>query len=122
MPKYSFGKEEKLKSRKAIAGLFNKGSSAFSFPIKAIYTKTEEKGIKIAVTASKRFFKKAVDRNQIKRRIREAYRLNKVDFKAEGLSIMFIYVGKSIEDYGVVASGMKKVLHKMVAQMTDKKL
>lgn len=120
MPKNSFGKEEKLKSSKAIAGLFGNGNNAFSYPLKALYVTTENKGVKIAVTASKRSFKKAVDRNLIKRRIREAYRLNKTNFKIEGLSIIFIYVGKSIEEYDVLESGMKKVLAKIIAKLTDK--
>lgn len=95
---FTLGKNEKLKSRKAISQLFTSGDSVKSFPIKMIYEISEEEypcKIKAAFSVPKRKFKHAVDRNRIKRLMRECYRLNKHEFFIEGKSynVMFIYMG-----------------------------
>ena len=117
MKNYSFNKHEKLKSKKEIAKLFKGSINVYCFPIKALYSvENQDAGIKIALTVSKRNFNRAVDRNKIKRKMREAYRLNKLhaeDLVLEGLSIIFIYVAKNKEEYAVIEEGMKKVLEKI---------
>lgn len=84
MSRLKFPKQEKLKSSKELSELFNKGKTFTSFPVKAIYSfgkvTQEEAPGQTAFVVSKRYFKKAVDRNRIKRLMREAFRLNKGTF------------------------------------------
>jgi len=78
--KHTFGKQEKLKSRKLIGKLFEEGKSVKKFPIRLIYLQTEHTSdfpMQASFSVPKRNFKKAVDRNRIKRLLREAYRLEK---------------------------------------------
>lgn len=77
---HSYPKAEKLKSRKAITELFTTGKSVSKYPIRLAFLPNpypEVEKIKIGVSVSKRYFKKATDRNYIKRLMRETYRLNK---------------------------------------------
>lgn len=78
--KHTFGKQEKLKSRKLIGRLFEEGKSVKKFPIRLIYLQTEQASdfpMQASFSVPKRNFKKAVDRNRIKRLLREAYRHEK---------------------------------------------
>lgn len=79
----------------------------------------EEPGLKVGVTASKRHFKKAVDRNRLKRRLREAYRLQKEPLletlKAQGISgiAFFMYTDKTITSFEVIKTAMQKCLRQL---------
>lgn len=100
--KLTFGKEKKLKSRKAIEKIFSEGKSIHRFPVRAIYFYEENdiSEIKIGVSVPKKKFKKAVDRNLLKRRIREAFRLNQNSLELQGkINLMFIYTGNEILPY-----------------------
>ncbi|KAA1247289.1 ribonuclease P protein component [Aquimarina sp. RZ0] len=117
----TFTKKEKLKSKKEIDLLFSEGKTIAQYPIRLIYrkiTSDTEVDIKTAVSVSKRNFKKAVDRNHIKRLLRESYRKNKyiVPHTTHQFSFMFLYTGKEIPDYILVASKMKRILQKFVKQ------
>ena len=77
---FKYSKQDKLKSKKLIEQLFTEGKSVTAYPLKLIYLKTEfedDSILKTGVSVSKRLHKTAVDRNRIKRLLREAYRLNK---------------------------------------------
>src|SRR5271170_3084196 len=79
---HTFKKEERLCNKKLIDGLFHSGSSFLCYPFKVSWLVVEEPRIypaQIVFSVSKKRFKRAVDRNLIKRRMREAYRLNKQD-------------------------------------------
>jgi ribonuclease P protein component len=92
----TLSKEEKLKSRKLIEKLFIEGDSLKEYPLRLKYLKIrdENNSVKVAFSVPKRNFKLAVDRNRIKRLLRESYRKNKVVF-VEGLMgeyiLMFMY-------------------------------
>ena len=77
--KYTFGKEEKLKSRKQIELLFVEGESLKQFPLRIRFLKmgNDKNSLQVAFSVPKRSFKLAVDRNRIKRVLREVYRKNK---------------------------------------------
>lgn len=79
-----FPKNERLTSKKIIEELFSKGSSAFLYPFRLLYlprpgneASSSPSNPQVLFSVSKRNFKKAVDRNLIKRRMRQAYRRNK---------------------------------------------
>jgi ribonuclease P protein component len=116
-----FGKKEKLKSRKLVEELFARGKSQNIFPIRIIYKflkplSPESRILQAGVSVSKKYFKKAVDRNRIKRLLREAYRLQKKELtevlKGEEKNgyIFFIYTGKKLPPYQTIFETMSKCL------------
>lgn len=75
---FIYPKTEKLKSKKTIESLFTEGKSVAQFPLRIVYVPLEDEAVnKVGVSVSKKYFKKAVDRNYYKRVLRECYRLNK---------------------------------------------
>lgn len=114
----TFKKEEKLKKKKLIGQLFAQGRSLSAYPLKLIYLQTDHDSpykIQAGVSVSKRNFKKAVDRNRIKRLLREVYRKNKyLIYESEHTKkhiFMFIYVGKKEESYAVLEEKMKQLIN-----------
>lgn len=110
---YTFKKLEKLKSKKKIEQLFLEGSSVTAFPLRLMYLQTSFKdgaNIKIGVSVSKRNFKKAVDRNRIKRLMREAYRLNKNSYFnniTTQYALMILYIGTDKPKFKTLETKMK---------------
>lgn len=120
--RFFFRKKEKLTSEKEIDLLFTSGKSSFIYPIKIIFSlsKGEPQQAKVLVTVSKRYLKNAADRNQIKRRLRESYRLNALNLKSilaeknMSISIAFIYTSSKIITYEKLEAIMKKHLTNIV--------
>lgn len=119
---YTFKKEERLCNKKLIDGLYHSGSSFLCYPFKVSWLLNNGQDVcaQVLFSVSKRRFKNAVDRNLIKRRIREAYRLNKEDklyraLFAEDKKIVFSlgYIGKGIEPYEVIEKKMLKLLNQL---------
>ncbi len=109
--KFTFKKPERLSSRKKIQELFSNGSSFYLHPFKVVtLPNAESKVHQVLFSVPKRIFKRAVDRNLLKRRMREAYRLHKHLLLTEPqvLNIAYIYTSKEIVDYTAIASSLKK--------------
>lgn len=121
----SFGKKEKLKSKILITQLFEEGKGISVYPLKLIYLSIEKKEvpIKTAVTVSKRNFKSAVDRNRIKRLLRESYRCNKAQVfnnTDANFAFLFLYLGKDMPTFEQLDHKMKLVLNKFKLQIDEK--
>ena len=124
---YTFKKEERLCNKKLIEKLFHDGSSFLCYPFKASWLLVDEQAqtpAQILLSVSKKRYKRAVDRNLIKRRLREAYRLNKQQHLYDPLAgadkkIVFSlgYIGKEIEPYRVIEKKMLKLLKQLCGQV-----
>lgn len=116
MGQFSFHKDERLKKEKLIKELFARGSHFNFYPLKIIYLpQTDPQNQHQALfTVSARLFKKAVDRNKIKRRIRESYRLKKSSLKeAPKLLLGFIYTAPQMLSYDLIDGAMTKAIEKL---------
>ncbi|MEO6229975.1 MAG: ribonuclease P protein component [Ferruginibacter sp.] len=123
--RYTLGKNERLKSRKAIDQLFKEGKSLSLFPIRIIYQKTIQPqhttgfNLQSGFTVSTKHFKRATDRNRTRRLMREAYRLQKNELqqtltdKEIKLDVFFIYVGKEVPDYAIIFEKIKVAIDKL---------
>ncbi|WP_104735131.1 ribonuclease P protein component [Hanstruepera ponticola] len=118
--KATYSKKDKLKSKKLIEQLFTDGQSVSSYPLRLVYLKTnfnENVFAKTGVSVSKKHFKKAVDRNRIKRLMREVYRLNKTNYFnniTTQYALMILYIGKHIPTYAELEQPMNKLFEKFV--------
>ena len=103
--KFNYPKYEKLKSKTTIDLLFTEGKSVSKYPLRLGYVENSELNaelIKMGVSVSKKYFKKAVDRNYFKRVLRETYRLNKhllIDKLEKPHAFMFFYQSKERLSY-----------------------
>lgn len=118
LSKYGFSKQEKLTGKKKIEGLFKRGSSFYLGDFQIRHTPSNETGShEILISVPKRNFKRAVDRNLLKRRIREAYRLNKellpTGDDSTNLYIGFVYLSKQILTFDNIQSQLIKCLERL---------
>ncbi|WP_317129285.1 ribonuclease P protein component [Cognatitamlana onchidii] len=115
---YTYSKKEKLKSKKLIDQMFSEGQSISVFPLRLVYLPASfEESIfaKTGVSVSKRNFKTAVDRNRIKRLLRESYRLNKSRYFnniSTQYALMILYIGKDQPSYQEVEKKMNLLFDK----------
>ncbi|MCA0932930.1 ribonuclease P protein component [Lutimonas saemankumensis] len=119
----TFRKEERLKKKNLISELFASGRSATVFPLKMIYLEYDHLSpfkIQAGVSVSKRNFKNAVERNRIKRLMREAYRKNKSliynDADTKKHIIMFIYQAKEEISFELMDRKMNQLIRKFLTK------
>jgi ribonuclease P protein component len=125
---FTLRKEERLKSRKQTELLFSEGKKFTMTPFRIHYTldNAEKSSMQFGAGVSKKNFKKAVDRNRIKRLMREAYRLQKkivkeqLDEKKYQLTLFIIYTGKELPVYHDVYEKTGKVLDKLCTIIVEK--
>jgi ribonuclease P protein component len=126
MERFTLKKEERLCSPKILGELFISGESFLVYPLKVVFLKSETPlphPAEAAFAVSKRNFKRAVKRNLLKRRMREAYRLNKhllydeLAARNSHISIIFIFVGKDILDFDKIEKAMILALKKVIGRM-----
>lgn len=124
---YTFKKEERLCNKKLIDGLFHNGSSFLCYPFRVSWLLVDEVmpyPAQVMVVVSKKRYKRAVDRNLVKRRIREAFRLNKqqhlyqqLDEAGKRIVFSINYVGKEILPYELIGKKMLKLLQQLNSEV-----
>lgn len=126
MKKYYFRKEERLCSIKLIEQLYSQGSSFSFYPFRIIYKTVSdlETPAQVVITVPKRKFKRAVDRNKIKRRIKEAYRHSKEDIlypqlleKSQQIHLLIIYTGNEINTSVNIRKKLILALERLISKL-----
>jgi ribonuclease P protein component len=122
---YRLGAAQRLKSRKQIERLFSQGQRFAVFPIRVLYELQQAPAIpgnrvKAGFAVSSRNFKKAVDRNRIKRLLREGYRLEKLPLETaltgsqKKLDVFFVFTGKELPEYLLIKEKLAVILKKLI--------
>lgn len=120
---FTYPKNERLKSKTTIGLLFSEGKSVSKYPLRLVYRNADENAsekITIGVSVSKKYFKKAVDRNYFKRVLRETYRLNKhllLDNLEHPYSLMFFYQTKDKLSYEEIHTKTIQLFEKFLQQV-----
>ncbi|MDR0955377.1 MAG: ribonuclease P protein component [Rikenellaceae bacterium] len=119
---YSFDKKQRLTSRTLIQRLFGEGASFFAYPLRCISMVVDPDPhrpmapVQVLVSVSKKNHKRAVARNLVKRRLREAYRLNRHRWGTlplpddKRLIVALVYTSREILDYTTIEHGVIKVI------------
>lgn len=125
---FSYNKREKLKSRKQLEALFTAGTIFIIFPLKIYYQEVEVQDniLKTGVGTSRKNFKKAVERNRIKRLLREAYRiekpglLNYLQQNKKQIALFFLYIDKSLPAYDLLKEKMQQSIEKLIKNLNER--
>lgn len=124
----TFGKPYRLCSRKVMNAVFSEGRTMKRHPIKLVYLSTPlptNKSFQVAISVPKKIFKRAPDRNRIKRLIREILRKNKHDLeevltqKNEQLALFLIYFGQDLLTYATLEKKLVRLLDNLVQELRD---
>lgn len=122
---FTLGKGERLKSRKQIEQLFSEGKNFPVSPFRIYYRVSplitnSPSNLQFGAGVSGKNFKRAVDRNRVKRLTREAYRLQKKELQATltqkkiQLNVFFIYTGKELPEFNTVKEKVNVILNKLI--------
>lgn len=124
--RFSFSKKQRLKRKKWIQQLFEAGSVHRSYPLKCYFLPWDAINTpQVLIAVPKRHIKKAVMRNKIKRRIREAYRQRQHAICPEvvgtPLLLGFVFVGKEVQDtqYRALAQSIRKSINHINQQYSQ---
>ena len=122
MPNYTLPRSERLRSLKAIRRMFGEGRGGFVYPFRYIFLadkkegESEGRGIEVMFSVPKKFHKRANKRNLLKRRTREAYRMNreglceKLQQGEETIMLAFIYSTKEVHSSKTIENAVQKIL------------
>lgn len=131
-PDRRFRPGEHLKSRRTIGRLFNRqGETAVAYPLRLMWLPVAEPqgaaAVQFTLSVPKRSFKRAVDRNLLRRRIREAYRRQKPAIEAAvaaapapQYALIALYTGREIQDYRQIERSMRRLLRKFADQIQNR--
>jgi len=118
--KYTYNKIERLKSVKLIEELFEEGKFISVYPLRLAYLKScfdEDIKLKVGISVSKKNFRRAVDRNKIRRLMREAFRLNKNAYFnniTKQYAFMILYIGNEIPNYIDLENKIKQLFEQFL--------
>lgn len=121
----TFPKSARLSSKMVIDELFTKGQSFYSHPFKVCWIESTKatSNIQVLVSVPKRIYKRAVDRNRVKRLIRESYRKNKDVLKTISsdinIAIMLIYTSKTILEYSEIELKLIAALKRLTTNINS---
>ncbi|MBR5492211.1 MAG: ribonuclease P protein component [Alistipes sp.] len=122
MPNYTLPRSERLRSLKVIRRMFGEGRGGFVYPYRYIWIAdkqegvAEGRGIEVMFSVPKKFHKRANKRNLLKRRTREAYRLNREELcerisqAGVEVNLAFIYSTKEVHSYKTIENAVQKIL------------
>jgi len=127
---YSFKKEERLCSKKFLTELFDNGSSFLVYPYRVVWLVSPDQNqsfaIQVVVSVPKKRFKSAVDRNLIKRRTREIYRLGKeillypaLNLHQKNILLGLSYVGKEIHDFDFLQQKLNNIFKTLISKLQE---
>jgi len=125
LPRFTFKKTERLSSLKAIEDLYKEGASFYNTDLKCIYlvkSEAQPAPCQVVFSVPKRNFKRAVDRNLLKRRMREAYRLHKhllyehLAQKQKNLHLLVIYTNRETRTFEEVENSLLKALKTLIGK------
>ena len=121
---YKLHKAEKLTSRTSIERLFGEGKSLMAFPLRAAYRLREpgDAPVQFLISNPKKRIRKAVGRVTLRRRVREAYRLNRrqllfpaLDEQGWGVDIAFVYLDSNLAPYSVINEKVTLLLQRIAS-------
>ena len=126
--KNTYGKQEKLKSKKIIDLLFEEGKSVKAFPLRMVFIESslpyEDIAIQCGVSVAKRNHKLAVTRNQLKRLMRESYRINKTKIDTKGITfaVLILYTSRDVLSFEEINKAMVKLLKRFQDEISTPSL
>ncbi len=124
MKQYGFSKQERVYKRNDFQTLLTKGKSVYLYPFRCTYVWEDSPSfsVKIAVSVSRKRFKHAVDRNRIKRLVRESYRLNKhilyqhYGNSGKNLNMLIIYTDIKIFPFSFIQKRIINLIKKLIKE------